>query len=162
MTELGLTGWDWFVLAVFFASISLGLFRGLVRTVFALAAWVVSLLGVPVAMHWLVPLLPPEMPYALLVAVIFLVLFIGVRMLGSLASRALRGIGLGGADRLLGAALGAARALVIVLLVALAAQLGGYSKRPDWQQAHCRPLLEWLVQWAEPFLPERLSGVQRT
>ena len=162
MTEFGLTGWDWFVLVSLFASIGLGLLRGLVRTVFALAAWVVSLLGVPVAMHWLVPMLPPEMPYALLVAVIFLALFIGVRMLGSLASRALRGIGLGGADRLLGAALGAARALVIILLVALAAHLAGYSKRPDWQQAHCRPLLEWLVQWAEPFLPERLSGVQRT
>jgi membrane protein required for colicin V production len=162
MTELGLTGWDWFVLAVLFASIGLGLLRGFVRTVFALASWVVSLLGVPVAMHWLVPMLPPDLPYALLVVVIFLALFIGVRMLGSLASRALRGIGLGEADRLLGAALGAARALVIILLVALAAHLGGYSKRPDWQQAHCRPLLESLVQWAEPFLPERLSGVQRT
>jgi membrane protein required for colicin V production len=162
MAELGLTAWDWFVLATVVLSIGLGFIRGLVRTIFALAAWVVSLLGVPVAMHWLVPVLPPELPYALLVVVIFLALFIGVRMLGALAFRALRGIGLGGADRLLGGALGAVRAAVIILLVALAAQLGGYSKRPDWQQAHCRPLLEWLVQSAEPFLPERLSGVQRT
>ena len=116
MAELGLTAWDWFVLATVVLSIGLGFIRGLVRTIFALAAWVVSLLGVPVAMHWLVPVLPPELPYALLVVVIFLTLFIGVRMLGSLAFRALRGIGLGGADRLLGGALGAVRAAVIILL----------------------------------------------
>jgi membrane protein required for colicin V production len=162
MTALALTAWDWFVLSVVVLSIGLGLVRGLVRTIFALAAWVVSLLGVPVAMHWLVPMLPPELPSALVVVVIFLALFIGVRMLGGLAFRALRGIGLGGADRLLGALLGAVRAALIILLVALAAHLGGYSKRPDWQQAQSRPLLEWLVQWAEPLLPERLSGVQRT
>ena len=75
MAELGLTAWDWFVLATVVLSIGLGFIRGLVRTIFALAAWVVSLLGVPVAMHWLVPVLPPELPYALLVVVIFLTLF---------------------------------------------------------------------------------------
>jgi membrane protein required for colicin V production len=93
---------------------------------------------------------------------LFLALLIGVRMLGGLAARALHGVGLGGIDRLLGAALGTARALIIVLLVALAAHMNGMSKEAAWQQAWTRPLLDRLVSWAEPFLPERLSGIRQT
>jgi uncharacterized membrane protein required for colicin V production len=65
-------------------------------------------------------------------------------------------------DRLLGGAIGAARALIIVLIVALLGHLAGLSRQPEWQQAWSRPLLDVLVQWAEPFLPERVSGVQQT
>jgi membrane protein required for colicin V production len=161
MTLAAVTGWDWFVLIVFLLSVGLGLLRGLVRTVFALAAWIVGLLGVPLASPHLVGLLPPGVPHAVLFVVVFLGLFVAVRMTGALAARALRGAGLGGADRLLGAVLGTARALIVVLLVALAAHLAGLSKQPAWQQAQSRPLLDALVGWAEPFLPERLSGVRR-
>ena len=55
-----------------------------------------------------------------------------------------------------------APALVIVLLVALVGHLAGYSEQPGWKQSWSRPLLDELVRWTEPFLPERLSGVQQT
>ena len=38
-----ITPWDWFVLIVAVLSIGIGLVRGLVRTVFAVAAWGVGL-----------------------------------------------------------------------------------------------------------------------
>jgi membrane protein required for colicin V production len=157
-----ITGWDWFVLTVFVVSVGVGLIRGLVRTVFALAAWVVGLLGVPLASPFLISQLPAAVPPAVVYVLVFLLLFVAVRMLGGLAARALRGAGLGGADRLLGAVVGTARALIIVLLVALGAHLAGLSKQPAWQLANTRPLLDALVGWAEPFLPERISGVRRT
>jgi hypothetical protein len=42
------TGWDWFVILVLSGSVLLGLWRGLIRTVFGLAAWVIALVGGPV------------------------------------------------------------------------------------------------------------------
>jgi len=157
-----ITGWDWFVLTVSVLSIGIGALRGLVRTVFALGAWVVGLLGVPFASPFLLPLLPDGVPRPLVYFLVFLALFVSVRLVGGLAVRALRGIGLGGADRLLGAVLGVARAGIIVVIVAVAAHLAGQSRGPAWQKALTRPLLDEIVIQAEPFLPERLSGVRRT
>lgn len=157
-----MTAWDWFVLAVVALSVGFGFMRGLVRTVFALAAWLVALLGVPLSMAWVMPSLPPAIPAPLVVVCLFLGLFLGVRMLGNLAAKALQGAGLGGADRLLGAALGVMRAVILILVVALVAHLMGLSQQPSWQLAWSRPLLDQLVRWAEPLLPERLSGVQQT
>jgi membrane protein required for colicin V production len=165
MTDLsiaGTTAWDAFVLLVMTLSLLLGLFRGLVRTVFALASWVVALLGVPVALTWWGEALPVGWPRPLMAALVFLVLFVSVRVLGSLAGRALHGLGLGLLDRFLGAVLGLARGLLVVLVVALPAHLMGYSQQPEWQQARVRPLLDALVRWAEPWLPEPLSGVRKT
>ena len=157
-----ITGWDWFVAIVVVLSVGFGLMRGLVRTVFALAAWGVGLLGVPLIAPHALRLLPDAIPNPVVYLLIFIALFVAVRMLGSLAARGLRGLGLGGADRLLGAVLGTLRAAIVILLAALGAHLAGYSKHPSWTQALSRPLLDGLVQRAEPFLPERLSGVRRT
>jgi membrane protein required for colicin V production len=157
-----ITPWDWFVLIVAVLSIGIGLVRGLVRTVFAVAAWGVGLLGVPVVGAPLMRMLPDGIPHPVVYLVVFLLLYVSVRMLGALAARALHGIGLGGADRLLGGLLGTLRAAIIVLLVAVGAHMGGFSKHPSWTQALTRPLLDAMVRWAEPFLPERLSGIRRT
>jgi membrane protein required for colicin V production len=158
----GLTAWDAFVLAVLALSVLLGLFRGLVRTVFALASWGVALLGVPVALAWWAEDLPAGWPRPAMAVLVFLVLFVAVRVLGSLAVRVLHGVGLSALDRLLGAVLGAARALLVVIVVALPAHLLGYSGQPEWQEARTRPLLDGLVRWAEPWLPEALSKVRKT
>lgn len=157
-----ITGWDWFVLIVVVLSVGIGVLRGLVRTIFALAAWVVALLGVPLASPFLIQVVPDAVPHAVSYVVVFVLLFAMVRSLGALAVRALHGVGLGGADRLLGAVLGGARALLVVLVVAVVAHLAGHSRQPAWQQAQVRPLLDAMVAWAEPFLPERLTGVRRT
>lgn len=157
-----ITGWDGFVAIVLLLSVGIGAVRGLVRTVFALGAWAVALLGVPLAGPPLARVLPEGLPQALIFLSVFLLLFVAVRMLGSLAAKALHGIGLGGADRLLGAVLGLVRAAIVILVVAVGAHLAGFSNHPAWTQALTRPLLDALVHWAEPFLPERVSGVRRT
>jgi membrane protein required for colicin V production len=156
------TSWDAFVVLGIALSVLLGLFRGLVRTVFALASWILALLGVPLALAWWGGWLPEGWPRPLLAVLVFLIVFITVRVLGTLAARTLQGIGLGFVDRALGAVLGLARALLVVLVVALPAHLMGYSRQPEWQEAWSRPLLDALVRWAEPWVPENLSGVRRT
>jgi membrane protein required for colicin V production len=157
-----LTGWDWFVIGVVALSVVFGLLRGLVRTLFALGAWIGGLLGTPFAGAALLPHVGASVPAWVVYGAVFVGLFVSIRLVGSIAARALRGLGLGGADRALGGVLGVARALLIVLLVAVGAHVAGMSREPAWQRAMSRPLLDAIVDWVEPLLPERISGIRRT
>jgi membrane protein required for colicin V production len=157
-----LTGWDWFVIAVLTLSVGIGLLRGLVRTIFAVGAWLAGLVGSAIATPQLWLHVGETVPVWLIYLATFLLLFLTVRLLGTTLARAMRGVGLGGADRLLGGVLGAARAMLIVLLVAVGGHVGGFSREPAWQRALSRPLLDAMVYWVEPLLPERITGIRRT
>ncbi|MCC7059353.1 MAG: CvpA family protein [Burkholderiaceae bacterium] len=150
-----LTGWDYFVVAALLISIALGVMRGLVRTVFALAGWVIALLGAPLAAGPLLAATGWALHPLFVVALLFFVLLVSVRLLGALIARALARVGLGSLDRALGAALGVVRAMIIVLLVALVGHHLGADRAPAWQNAWSRPLLDALLAWIEPHLPSR-------
>ena len=161
MTLAEATSVDWVVFAVGFVSILIGLVRGFVRTVFAVGAWLVGLVATPLAAQPLMPLTGEVVPVWFVYLLCFVALFILTRMLGGMLLRSLRKAGLGGADRLLGGVLGAVRALAIVAVLAIVAQVSGYARNPVWQQALTRPLLDRLVLWAQPWLPERVTGIRR-
>jgi membrane protein required for colicin V production len=93
---------------------------------------------------------------------VFFALLISVRLLGGLLARALAKVGLGVADRSLGAVLGVVRALIIVTIVALVGRQLGADREPAWQQALSRPLLDELVSWVSPYLPSRSEAVKQT
>ncbi len=156
-----LTGWDYFVIATLLVSVALGLLRGLVRTVFALAGWVVALVGAPLATGPLLAATGWSLNPLFVGVLIFFALLISVRLLGALIARALRKVGLGPADRSLGALLGVARALIIVTVVALVGRHFGADREPAWQQALSRPLLDELVSWVTPYLPARSEPVKQ-
>ena len=89
------------------------------------------------------------MPTLVLQIIVFLVLFVLCRFVGGMVSRAMRAIGLGGLDRFFGALLGAARAAVIITVVAMAcvvAMKQGVPLDLSWQDAHARPLLDGMVE----------------
>ena len=149
-----LTSWDWFILTVALISTALGIWRGMVRTIFGLAAWILGLLGAPllgltIGERFGITAVPTWVLYVLA----FLVTFIVVRIVGALFVKGVRSVGLAGVDRLLGAALGLARAGLVVLIVAVIAHRLGFSQTPAWQGAAARPLLESLVDVARPWLP---------
>src|SRR5690606_7931946 len=138
-----LTSWDWFIITVALVSTGLGIWRGMIRTVFGLAAWVLGLVGAPIGGM----LIAREfgltgLPVWVLYVAAFLLTFIVVRLLGALFLKGARSVGLGGLDRMLGAALGVARAALIVLVVAVVAHRLGFSQAPAWRDAAARPLLE--------------------
>jgi len=157
-----LTGWDYFVIATLLISIALGLLRGLVRTVFALAAWVVALVGAPLATGPLLAATGWSLHPVFVAVLVFFALLVSVRLLGALIARALAKVGLGLADRSLGAVLGVVRALIVVTVVALVARHLGADRDPAWQQALSRPLLDELVSWVTPYLPARSETVKQT
>lgn len=148
-----LTSWDWFVVAILVISGGFGVVRGLVRTVFALGAWLAALLLTPPAVPRLLAATGWDIAPLLAGAVIFLLVFITVRLCGSLLARMLSRAGLRPVDRVLGLALGALRALVIITVVAVAGHQLGADRQAAWQQALSRPLLETLVTWVASWFP---------
>lgn len=157
-----LTGWDWFVVLVVLASLGVGFWRGFVRTVFALAAWIAALVLTPIAGPVAVGALGMQQhPWVVLVGV-FIVVLLTVRLVGWGLARLIGRLGLGGVDRLFGAALGVARGLLVVLLAAAAAHALELDRRTAWKESISRPLLDALVGFAQPYLPQRAPGVRET
>ncbi|MBA3478007.1 MAG: CvpA family protein [Lautropia sp.] len=149
-----LTSWDWFILTVAFVSTGLGIWRGMIRTVFGLAAWILGIIGAP-----LVGMVIGQqfgisgVPMWVLYIVAFLLTFMVVRLIGVVFLKGARSVGLAGVDRMLGAALGVARAGLVVLVAAVIAHRMGFSQTASWQAAAARPLLETMIEVAQPWLP---------
>ena len=158
--SFALTGWDWFVLGALLISTALGLFSGLVRTVFALAGWVAAFVGAPLLAPMLISATGWDLHPLFVMATLFFVLLIMVRLAGVLLARALAKVGLGSVDRGLGAVLGVARALLIVAIAAVLGRALGVDQDPAWTQAVSRPLLDEMVALADPLLPDRARGTR--
>jgi membrane protein required for colicin V production len=154
-----MTAFDYAVLAVIAASALLGLWRGVVGEVLALAAWVVAFF---VARAW-----------ALEVATWLaggtdrrtrdaaggglcagfcrvLLVFALARMLISLM---LKAVGLGLLDRLLGGAFGVLRGILVVVFAVLVAGMTPLPRSEWWRDAVLAPPLETVVIAAKPWLP---------
>ncbi len=156
------TVWDGFIGVVFVLSVLFGVLRGFIRTVFALGAWLIALVGTPLLGAVLIPMVGlGDHRWAGYIG-LFVLLLIGTRLIGGLLARGLRRIGLGGADRGFGGLLGVARAVVIVALAAVVARSTGLHHDTAWRQAASRPLLEKLATMVEPWLPRPLALIQRS
>jgi membrane protein required for colicin V production len=156
MSSLSLTTLDIVILVLGGLSILLGLWRGLVRTLFGLAAWAISLFASPFLAQVLGERF--DWSWSLSLGLSFLAIFMAMRLIGSLTARALVKVGLSSVDRLLGALFGCARALLVIGLLATIAHSFKLDKTATWREAACAPLLDGIVQWVEPMLPERFGG----
>lgn len=153
-----MTAFDYAVLAVLAVSVLVGVWRGVVSEILALAAWVVAIIaartwGAEVA-NWLAgqiaePALRMAAGYALVVVAVLLV-FAVARVLISLM---LKAVGLGLLDRLLGGAFGVLRGVVVVLVAVLVAGMTPLPKADWWRDAMLAPPLETAVIAIKPWLP---------
>ena len=153
---MSLTTLDIVLLVLGSLSILLGLWRGLVRTLFGLAAWAISLVASPFLAQWLSGRF--DWSWALSLGLSFLAIFLATRLIGSWTARALVKVGLSSVDRVLGALFGCARAVLIIGLLATIAYSFKLDRTMTWREAVCAPLLDGIVQWVEPMLPERFGG----
>ncbi len=150
---------DVIVVLVLVLTVVRGLMRGMVDTLFSLAAWMLAF----VAGRWgavlVAPLLPvgienPAIRYFAGFAVIFLVVLIGVLLLGHALALLVKAVGLGSADTLLGGALGLAKGLVILVGLTLAAGLTSLPRTEFWKQAMLSDSLQAMALVAMPLLPD--------
>jgi membrane protein required for colicin V production len=157
---------DLIVLLVLVLTVVRGLMRGLVDTLFSLAAWILAF----VAGRWgavlLAPLLPigienPAIRYFAGFAVIFLVVLIGVLLLGHALASLVKAVGMGSADTLLGGVLGLAKGLVILVGLTLAAGLTSLPRTEFWKQAMLAGTLQSMALSALPLVPASVAKYVR-
>ena len=157
-----MTWLDYAVIGVFALSLALGAWRGLVRELISVLGWVIAFLAANLLAGPLGPAMPqaiptPELRMAAAYAAVFLGSLVVTSLAGLLLSKIVKAVGLGGVDRLLGTAFGAARGLLIVLAAALVAGLTSAPREAFWKDSMSGPLLAQAAQALKPLLPQTLT-----
>jgi membrane protein required for colicin V production len=151
------------VVSVIALSTLLAFFRGVVRELIAVIAWVLGVIGAIVfspALGAMLPDIPgyPAVPYI----VAFALIIIGALLAGALIawplSKAIRAAGLAFVDRFLGSIFGIVRGAAFVLAFVLVAGLTPLPRTLWWQASALVPALTAGVLALRPWLPAELPG----
>ncbi len=153
-----MTALDVALVAVVALSVIVGLWRGLVRSLVSLVAWIAAAL---LAIRWgptvAATLAGWQFPAQLAPIVGLLLVFLGVVIVGAacgyLVARLLHAVGLGVADRLLGAAFGLVRGVLLLAVFALIAGFTALPRSDWWQNSVVAPQLAGIVLSLAPYLP---------
>lgn len=149
---------DLLLLSLLLLSVLVGLWRGLVYEVMAIAGWVVAYFACSPLAPMLLPLLPQgRLDPALMQGLSLLLAFMLVLLLWGLAAKLLRSLihatPLSVPDRLLGAGFGVLRAVLLGLLIVLGVSMTPASRTEAWQASALAPWLQAALQGLSPMLP---------
>ncbi len=154
-----MTAFDYVVRAILALSVALGVWRGVIGEAIALTAWVLAFFaarawGSDVAQTLFVGAIGD--PVVRLVAA-WVAVFVAVLLAMALLRLAVRGLlkalGLSPTDRLLGVVFGAARGVLIVLVLVALGGMTSVVKEPWWRGAYFSAPLETAVLASKPWLP---------
>ena len=158
-----MTAFDYGVLLIIGLSILLSVLRGLVREVLALVSWVAALWIARVYTMEFAPMLPDTIPtlslrYLAAFIILFLLVLLFMTLLTIALSHFIKALGIGPADRLLGAAFGLVRGVVMVLTFMLLAGLTSLPRQTAWRDAmFSTPLEAFIVKMVLPHLPKSFA-----
>ena len=157
-----MTAFDVIVVGIVGLSTVFAFWRGLIRVVVSLGALVAAVLAAihlsPNAANALAMLSDNAATrYIAAFALIFIVVVVVGALLGWMLSRAIRAIGLGFVDRLLGAVFGMARGVLIVVVLVLLAGLTTLPRQEWWQNAFLAPPLVSAALSLRPWLPQSMA-----
>lgn len=150
------------ILAIIALSAVLSVFRGFLREVLSLLAW---LLAFWVAFSFTPVMAPvleayvevPSIRFILMFAALFVATLIVMSLLGHVVVRLIGRTGLTGTDRMLGLLFGIARGGVVVVLLVLLAGLTRIPQDPWWQEAQLLPHFEAGASWIAGYLPDSIT-----
>ncbi len=154
-----MTTLDYLILAILLISAGLGFFRGIIKEILSLVAFVAAFFG---ALSW--------GPYAasvltdfisfhplLLSAIAYIIVFIAVLLLVGLVNLLLSTLiektGLSPADQGLGALFGLLRGAVIVLALVVLASYTAIRQEPWWQESQLVPIAEQGIAQIKVWMP---------
>lgn len=154
-----LVAMDWFFIGVLVVSLLVGAWRGLVFEVISVVSWIAAFVlaqwFAPAVAHWLPISSTNE---ALRYGLGFLIVFVGTIFTGSLIAfvvkKLLAAVGLSPADRMLGAAFGVVRGVVILLALAVVVGMTPFKSAPWWQESEGARLAGVALHGLKPVLPE--------
>ena len=160
LAQLAAVAWvDWVLVAVLAVSALVGLWRGLVFEVLALAGWVAAWFGA----QWLAPQLAPFLPVgkaggAINLGAAFALGFVGALVLWALAARLVRlllhATPLSLPDRVLGAGFGLLRGAVLLLALATVVAYTPAAQSQGWRASQGARWLGHTLAVLKPLLPE--------
>ena len=154
------------ILVIIGISTIISLFRGFVKEVLSLLAWVVAIWVAYQFSASVAPLLEPfiSLPSARQIAAFLLLLvatLLGVGIINFLISKLIESTGLTGTDRALGMIFGVLRGIVIVALLVLLAGATPLPQDPWWHESmfvgHFQSLAELGLQFVPPGLAKHFS-----
>src|SRR5688572_26264881 len=157
-----MTPLDYAVLAVVGLSVVISVWRGAVREVLALAAWILAFFAGQAYAGAVAAYLPASLesePLRLLTgfAVVFLLVLLLTSLVAVAISTVLRSAGLGPVDRGLGAIFGLARGMLVVIILVLLCGLTAFPRTPAWRDAMLSAPLEAAASSVVPLLPYELA-----
>jgi membrane protein required for colicin V production len=151
---------DWMLLAPLLVSSLLGVWRGVVREVMSVLAWVT---GVVLAGRFAadlarkLPLSGDVLPHAVAWVLILLLVLILVGLLAGLLKQLLSVAGLGLVDRLFGGVFGLVRGAMVLMLLVLLIGLTPFKTYPIWTSSQVVPAVQMLLGIVKPVLPVPLE-----
>ena len=153
---------DYTIIAVLGRAVLMGLWRGFVAEVLALAVWVCAfwvawLLGPTLAEHFSASISTPSARVILAYGLSFLAVLILGAIVAFLVRKLVESSGLSGSDRLLGMVFGLVRGLALVVFVVLLLGFTPFTRDPWWQQSRLLPGFERSASWLAARLPEQVS-----
>lgn len=157
-----MTVFDYVVIGIVVASLLLGLWRGVVGELIALAAWVLAFFaavefGSEIANAVFGGIADKGLRALAGFAAVFIGVLVVMALVRMAASGLIKALGLGLSDRLLGLVFGIGRGMMIAMVLVA---IGGMTSAPHqawWQESTMAPPLETAVLAAKPWLPPELA-----
>lgn len=153
---------DYAVIGIVALSLALGLWRGVVSELIALAAWVLAFMaalefGGEAGSFLFFKIADPAIRALAGCALVFVVVLVAMSLLRLAVHSMVKALGLSLSDRLLGMFFGVARGVLVVMALVAAGGLTSAPQQPWWKQAALAPPLETAVLAAKPWLPDDLA-----
>ena len=149
---------DIIVLLVLFSSLIFGFFRGFVKELLSLMAWVFAFFVAFYFSSSVSIILPFEAEFSIKYIGSFVLIFIFILIVSSILIKFLSTfiykIGLGASNIILGGLFGILRGVIIVYLLIFVIEKTSYAEEPLWQQANSIVLIKLLVEKTFPYLPQ--------
>ncbi len=157
-----MTAFDYVILALIVLSAGIGLWRGVIREVFALGAWVVAIICAVLFGQTVALALPLGGQAAWLqslagYALVFVGVFIVLSVLGFLFTKMVRAVGLSFIDRALGMMFGVLRGALIAVLLVLVAGATGLPQADWWKESASAKPLETFAALLRSKFPDDLG-----
>jgi membrane protein required for colicin V production len=156
------TAVDWILLGVLVFSMLLGAWRGLVYEVLSVLGWVVSFY----VAQWFAPDLATRLPvqsasdpvrYAAAFVLIFIAAVFAAGLLAFVVKKLVAAVGLAPVDRVLGAAFGVLRGIILLLAATVVIDMTALKSSSWWQESKGAPVLTATLKALKPVLPEQFA-----
>jgi membrane protein required for colicin V production len=150
---------DYIIIGVLGLSVLIGLWRGLISEVLALAIWIAAFwvawtFGPMVAAHFEHTITLPSARIIVGYGLCFVVVLIAGALLRFLIGKLVDGTGLSGTDRLLGMGFGFVRGVLLVTLAVFLIGFTAFTRDPWWKQSVLLPQFQGMAAWLGQRVPD--------